>query len=159
VISSPLWALMSAAWIASGALVAAAGIRLGRELAGWRRRLVAGFAVLQAVALVLFAVFPLDPATIESGLLGLYLAGAFLSIIAGNALAIAAGASWRGLGLPRAVGVAGVVLGVVGLINIPATYGWLATGIAERISVYTFLAWALLAGATRVLRPAPADGP
>ena len=86
---------------------------------------------------------PLDPATIESGLLAVYLTGAFLSIIAGNALAIAAGASWRELGLPRAVGVAGVVLGAIGLINVPATYGWLATGIAERISVYTFLAWAL----------------
>lgn len=152
VISSPLWLLMSVAWIVSGLLVAAAGIRLGLLLTSWRKRLVAGFAVLQAVGLVLFAVFPLDPATIASGVLGLYLTGAFLSIIAGNALAIAAGMSWRQLGLPRAIGVASVGLGAVGLISIPATYGWLATGVAERISVYSFLAWALLAGVVKTFR-------
>jgi hypothetical membrane protein len=156
VISSPLWFVMSAAWIVSGVLVAVAGIRLSRDLTGWPKRLVAGFAVLQAVALILFAAVPLDPATIESGLLAVYLTGAFLSIITGNALAITAGASWRQLGLPRAVGVAGVVLGAVGLVNVPATYGWLATGIAERISVYTFFAWAVLTGVALAVRPAPA---
>jgi hypothetical membrane protein len=155
VISSPLWFLMRAAWIVSGLLIAAAGIRLSLELAGWRKRLVASFSVLQAAALILFAVFPLDPATIESGFLGLYLTGAFLSIIAGNALAIAAGMSWRPLGLPRAIGIAGVGLGIVGLVNIPATYGWLPTGVAERISVYSFFAWALLAGLTRAFRATP----
>jgi hypothetical protein len=153
-ISSPLWFVMSAAWIVSGVLVAAAGIRLSRDLTGWPKRLVAGFAVLQAVALILFATVPLDPATIESGLLAVYLTGAFLSIIAGNALAITAGASWLQLGLPRWVGVAGVGLGAVGLVNVPATYGWLATGIAERISVYTFFAWALLTGVALAVRPA-----
>ena len=145
-ISSPLWFVMSTVWIVSGLLIAAAGLRLGTQLTGRRKSLVAALSILQAVGLILFAVFPLDPATVASGLLGVYLAGAFLSIIAGNALAIAAGTSWRRLGLPRPVGVAGVVLGVVGLVSIPVTYGWLATGAAERISMYSFLAWALITG-------------
>src|SRR4051794_10019164 len=37
-ISSPLWWLMSIAWIVSGTLVAAASIALSRRLTGWRRR-------------------------------------------------------------------------------------------------------------------------
>jgi hypothetical membrane protein len=153
VISSPLWFLMTAAWIVCGVLIAVAGVRLGRDLAGRRKRLVVGFSVLQAIALTLFAVFPLGQHTIDSGFLGLYLAGAFLSIIAGNALAITTGLSWRQLGLPRPIGITSVALGVLGLVNIPATYGWVPTGVAERISLYSFLGWALLVGITKAVRP------
>lgn len=149
VISSPLWFLMSAAWILSGVLIAVAGVRLGLDLPRRRKRLVITLAALQAIALTLFAIFPLGQHTIDSGFLGLYLAGAFLSIIAGNALAITTGLSWRQLGLPRPIGITSVALGAIGLLNIPATYGWVPTGIAERISLYSFLTWALLVGITK----------
>lgn len=147
-ISSPLWWLMSAAWIATGTLIAAASIGLSRRLTGWRRRTIAALGLAQGIALVLFAVFPLGPQTMANGTLPLYLIGAFLSIIAGNALAVVTGLSGRALGLPRWLATGSIVLGTIGLINIPATYGWTPTGVAERISVYSYLLWALCLGIT-----------
>jgi len=143
-ISSPLWPVMSAGWIVSGLLIAAAGVQLSRALGRGRRALVVVFSALQAVGLILFATVPLGPDTVAAGLLGLYLAGAFLSVIAGNALVVVIGLSWRALRLPRGTGIGSFVLGAVGLVSIPVTYGWAPIGIAERISVYTFLAAAAL---------------
>lgn len=99
-ISSPLWWLMSIAWIVSGALVAAASIAFSRRLTGWRQRTIVGLGTAQASALILFAVFPLGPARFDDGTLPLYLLGAFLSIIAGNALAVVTGLSHAALGPP-----------------------------------------------------------
>jgi hypothetical protein len=145
-ISSPLWWLMSIAWIFSGVLVAAASIAISRRLTGWKRRTVAALGAAQAIALILFAVFPLGPARFDDGTLVLYLIGAFLSIIGGNALAIITGLSNRALGLPRWLGIASIALGGIGLLNIPVTYGWTPTGLAERISLYSYLLWALITG-------------
>jgi hypothetical protein len=145
-ISSPLWWLMSIAWIASGTLVAAASIALSRGLTGWNRPTIAALGLAQAIALILFAVFPLGPARFGDGTLVLYLIGAFLSIIAGNALALVTGLSGRALGLPRWLAITSISLGGVGLLNIPATYGWTPTGLAERISLYSYLCWAVLTG-------------
>jgi hypothetical membrane protein len=145
-ISSPLWWLMSIAWIVSGMLVAAASIALSRRLTGRRRRTIAALGLAQAVALILFAVFPLGPARFDDGTLVLYLIGAFLSIIAGNALAIVTGLSSRAFGLPRWFAIASITLGGIGLLNIPLTYGWTPTGLAERISLYSYLLWALITG-------------
>lgn len=156
-ISSPLWWLMSIAWIVAGALVAATSIILSRRLTGWRQRTIVALGLTQAIALVLFAVFPLGPARTDNGTLVLYLMGAFLSIIAGNALAIVAGLSGRALGLHRWPAISSITLGGIGLINIPLTYGWVPTGLAERISLYSYLLWALIAGID-LIRPA-ADEP
>lgn len=145
-ISSPLWWLMTIAWIVSGTLVAAASIALSRRLTGWRQRTIAALGLTQAVALILFAVFPLGPARFDDGTLVLYLIGAFLSIIAGNALAIVTGLSSKAFGLPRWLARASVALGAIGLLNIPLTYGWMPTGLAERISLYSYLLWALITG-------------
>jgi hypothetical membrane protein len=152
-ISSPLWWLMSAAWIVSGTLVAAASIALSRRLTGWRRRTVAALGVAQAIALILFAVFPLGPARFDDGTLVLYLIGAFLSIIAGNALAIVTGLSIGALGLPRWLAIVSIALGGIGLLNIPVTYGWTPTGLAERISLYSYLLWALITGLALLRSP------
>jgi hypothetical membrane protein len=145
-ISSPLWWLMSAAWIISGTLIATASIALSRRLTGWRRRTIPALGAAQAIALLLFAVFPLGPARFTDGTLPLYLLGAFLSIIAGNALAIVTGLSSRSLGLPRWLTAAGITTGAIGLLNIPLTYGWVPTGLAERISLYSYLLWAVITG-------------
>lgn len=145
-ISSPLWWLMSIAWIVAGTLVAAASIGLSRRPAGWRQRTIRSLGVAQGLALILFAVFPLGPARFDDGTLPLYLLGAFVSIIAGNALAIVTGLSRESLGLPRWVSVVSITIGTIGLLNIPLTYGWVPTGLAERISLYSYLLWALITG-------------
>ena len=151
-ISSPLWLVMSIGWIVSGVLIGAAGVRLSLDLARKRRAWVIALSALQALGLILFAAIPLGPDTIAAGLLGLYLAGAFLSVIAGNALILFIGTAWRALGMTRPVGVAVIALGAVGLISIPVTYGWAPIGIAERISVYTFLAGAVITGIALLVR-------
>ncbi|MEV6632731.1 DUF998 domain-containing protein [Actinoplanes sp. NPDC051470] len=156
VISSPLWPLMSATWIVSGALVAAASIAISRRLTGWRRPTIAALGLAQAIALVLFAVFPLGPARFDDGTLVLYLIGAFLSIIAGNVLAVVTGLSSMALGLPRWLAKVSIVLGGIGLLNIPVTYGWTPTGLAERISLYSYLVWALITGLV-LIRSAAGD--
>ncbi|KIF76689.1 hypothetical protein QR77_28150 [Streptomyces sp. 150FB] len=145
-ISSPLWWVMSIAWIVAGTLVAAASIALSRRLTGWRKRMIRSLGVAQGIALILFAVFPLGPARFDDGTLPLYLLGAFLSIIAGNALAIVTGLSRESLGLPRWLSIVSITLGAIGLLNIPLTYGWVPTGLAERVSLYSYLLWALLTG-------------
>ncbi|MEO7898213.1 MAG: DUF998 domain-containing protein [Pseudolysinimonas sp.] len=157
-ISSPLWWLMSIAWIISGTLVAAATIAIGRRLTGWRRRTVPALGIAQAIALILFAVFPLDPARFDDGTLPLYLLGAFLSIIAGNALAVVTGLSHRLLGLPRWLAVAAITAGAIGLLNIPLTYGWVPTGLAERTSLYSYLLWALITGLALIRSPRTTGG-
>jgi hypothetical protein len=157
-ISSPRWLLMDVGWVGTGLLVAVAAARLAKGLRGWRRALVVALGAVVAVGLVVFAVVPLGPATIAAGLLPLYLSGAFGSIGAGNALAIAVGLLGRRFGLPATVRAAGVGLGVLGLLSIPVTYGWLAIGVAERIPMYTFLAWAVVTGAALLASKTPADG-
>jgi uncharacterized protein DUF998 len=155
-ISSPLWWLMTIAWIVSGMLVAAASIALSRRLTGWRQRTIAALGTAQAIALILFAVFPLGPARFDDGTLVLYLIGAFLSIIAGNCLAIVTGLCGRAFGFPRWLTLASIALGCIGLLNIPLTYGWMPTGLAERISLYSYLLWALMTGLA-VIRYSTAD--
>jgi len=158
VIASPLWFVMSTGWILSGLLIGAAGFRLSRALSGRRRSLVAVLSVAQAIGLVLFATIPLGPDTIASGRLWLYLVGAFLSVIAGNALVLTAASSWRQLGLPKRAAVATMLLGIVGLLSIPVTYGWAPIGIAERISVYTFLAGVVIIGVSLLVKVRRAAG-
>ncbi|WP_433728839.1 DUF998 domain-containing protein [Actinoplanes sp. CA-051413] len=158
-ISSPLWWMMSAAWILSGALFAAASIALGRRLTGRRRRVIPALGIAQAVALILFAVFPLGPARFDDGTLVLYLVGAFLSIIAGNVLAVVTGFAHRPLGLPRWLAVLSITAGGIGLLNIPLTYGWVPTGLAERISLYSVLLWALATGIVLIRSTATRRGP
>ena len=155
VISSPLWWLMTTAWILTGALVAAAALALARRLTGWRARATTGLGVTAGAALVLFALFPLSPQRMDDPSLVLYLLGAFGSIIAGNALAIVVGLSARRLHLPRWLGATSIALGGLGLVNIPATYGYVPTGVAERISVYSYLLWALLTGITLIRTKRP----
>jgi hypothetical protein len=145
-ISSPLWFVMTTGWILTAILIATAGLRIGIALRRGRGIVVAALGVVQGVALIVFAVVPLTPATIDRGLLGVYLLGAFLSIIAGNALAIFVGLFSRSLGIPRPIRIFGITLGALGLLSIGVTYGWAPIGIAERISVYTYLVWALITG-------------
>jgi len=152
VISSPLWMVMSIGWVLSGILIAMGAIRLGLFVPRRRRIWIIAIATLEAVGLILFATVPLGPETVASGRLGIYLTGAFLSVIAGNALIVVLASAWRQLGIPRPAAVATIVIGIVGLVSIPVTYGWAPIGIAERISVYTFLGGAILIGIALLAR-------
>ena len=150
-ISSPLWFVMTSGWIVTALLIAIAGIGISSALRRGKRITIATLAISQAVALILFAAVPLGQATIDRGLLVLYLLGAFLSIIAGNALAITFGLFSKPLGIPRWLRVLSITLGSLGLVSIAVTYGWMPVGMAERISVYSYLTWAIITGMTLLI--------
>ena len=150
-ISSPLWFIMTTGWIITAVLIATAGVRISSELPRGKRLTITTLAISQGIALILFATVPLGQATIDRGLLGLYLLGAFLSIIAGNALAILFGLFSKPLGIPRWLRVLSISLGGIGLASIAVTYGWMPIGIAERISVYSYLIWAIITGLTLLI--------
>ena len=115
--------------------------------------MVSILAVAFGASFALFVLFPKSASTEANGTIGLYWTGALVSLVAGNALAIALGRPWRRLGVPRTVGLAGVLLGTAGLVAAVVTLGWLAIGVAERISVYSVLLWQIILGGALVLPP------
>lgn len=153
VISSPLWPLMEAVWVATGLAVAVAGVLLARPLPRRAGIAVAAVAVVEGLGFVLFAVFRQGPSAEADGTITWHYVGAALVIAAGNALPVVVGLVRRRLGLPHWAGVAGFVLGGLGLVGAAVTFGWLALGLAERISIYSFLVWQVLVGTALVRRP------
>lgn len=157
VVSSPLWPLMETVWVLSGVVVGAAGVLLARLLPRRAGITVAAVAVVEAVGFVLFAVVRQGPSTEADGTIAWHYVGAALVIAAGNALPIAVGLAGRRLGLPRSTALVGVGLGALGLVSAATTFGWLALGLAERISIYSFLLWQVVVGVA-LARRSPASG-
>lgn len=155
----PGWAVMDATWAAQGVLIAMAAGLLGRAVTGRRGRLITAVGLAQGVGFVLFGAFHDSAPARADGTVWLYFTGAALGIVAGNVLPIVVGPAWRRLGVPRWTGILGVTLGTFGLVAAVATLGWAPLGLAERLSVYTFLLWQLALGLTlargRATGPAP----
>lgn len=156
-IDSPLWPVMSLAFITQGVLFA-----LGAVLAvrGSRQPLGRSFVVLalvHAFGMVLIAAVHGGQANIAAGRGWVHLLGAGLALLGGQAAAVVAGAGLlrraRTSGDIR-LGVLSIVLGVVGFLGIvmleidvralPGTI--LADGVWERIGFYAIVAWELLIG-------------
>jgi hypothetical membrane protein len=153
----PGWTVMDVTWAAQGGLIAVVAVLLGRGVTGRRGRLVTAIGLVQGIGFVMFAAFHDSAAARAGGTVWLYFTGATLGIVAGSALTIAVGPALQRLGVPRWTGILGVVLGAVGLVSAVATLGWAPLGLAERISVYTFLLLQLALGLalTRGRSPGP----
>lgn len=147
IVCSPDYLLMNTGFVLQGVLAATAALLLAAALSGRGRIWLTVLGVAEGLGFVLFGVFHNSPSAVADGTLSAHLTGAALVILAGNGLAIAAGLQWRRFDLPAWTGRTGVVLGSVGLVSAAATYGWLAVGVAERISTYSFLLWQLILGA------------
>jgi hypothetical membrane protein len=138
-VSSPLHALMNAAFVADGLLFLLGAILLVRAAGG--ARFFLALAILHSAGMLLVG---LVPETVPPPLGSLHLLGAILAIAGGNA-AILLGA---GLAGPRWVGL---LLGLFGLaafvaLAVPAAFASLGGGLVERMAVYPITAWELIAG-------------
>jgi hypothetical membrane protein len=152
-ICSPRHALMNTAFVAQGALFAFGGAVLALRFGGRTRRALLALAAAQGAGVVLVGLFHSSPAAEADGTALLHGAGAVLAILGGNAAAVVAGRAWRKGGLRRR-GTASLVLGGLGLAGAGVLFGtWslLPPGIPERVAVYPFQAWQVLAGALLLL--------
>jgi hypothetical membrane protein len=148
-VCSPRHGLMNAAFVAQGVLFAAGGTVLARSFEGRTRRVLQGLVGAQAAGVVLVGVCPSSPAAVADGRAALHGLGAALAIVAGNASGVVAGRAWW-RGGRRRLGAAGAALGATGLLGaavMVATWERVPPGGPERLAVYPFQAWQVLAGA------------
>lgn len=158
-IDSPLSAVMNLTFIGHGVLFAAAGLLAARAFHSDARRVasaVAALSVAHGIGIVLVGSFHGSQASVDDGTIALHVIGAAVAIIAGNLVAIVAGAGTSKLGVPRMYRIVSIGLGVVGLMCLvmltvdssTTAFDILADGVWERASVYTVIAWEILTGAT-----------
>jgi len=156
-IDSPLHVVMNVAFALHGVLFAAAAVLTVRGTA-WRAGARRGFvtlALVHAAGIILVGLFPGSQTNAGNGLIVFHVLGAAMAIIAGNAAAIVAGSTLR-RHVPRWLGTASIVLGVVGIIGLvmllvdsnSTAFSVLPDGVWERMAVYTILAWEALVGVT-----------
>jgi hypothetical membrane protein len=148
-VCSPSHALMNWGFVAQGLLLACAVLLVGQVVHGRTRAAVLGIGAATTLGFALTGAMHSSPDAVARGTLWLHYAGATMAILGGNALAIVISRQWRRLRIPRAVGVAGVVLGAAGIVAAltwSTTFGAIPPGIPERAAVYAFVLWQLLVG-------------
>jgi hypothetical membrane protein len=156
---SPRAVLMNTAFWVQGLMFVAGAVLIAGTFRG--ARLFVFLAAGNAVGNILVAVAHGGSAIVANGNGWLHVAGAILAIVGGNA-AILAGSSvvaktvvLRGY---RAASVAMAVIGFVSLVVLSITTSTeetgLPSGVPERGSVYSILAWQVLTGVVLLSRPA-----
>ncbi|WP_113903246.1 MULTISPECIES: DUF998 domain-containing protein [Brevibacterium] len=160
-IDSPLHLLVTAAFIVQGMLftVGAVGVFRAHRFPLRRSFLVLSFA--HAVGMVTIALVHGGRQNVELGLDTFHMLGAFLAFIAGNLVAVVAGASLVCTGNRRLPGWGGIVLGTLGLLGLimlqvdvrVLSMTLLPDGVWERMTFYAILVWQLIAGIVFLRRP------
>ncbi|MBE7191450.1 MAG: DUF998 domain-containing protein [Gordonia polyisoprenivorans] len=144
--SSSATLMNAGAFVVHGVLFAVAGMLLTRSVRQSSRAwtVFAALTVTNGVGNVLVGLF-------HAGASPLHGLGALLAIVGGNTAMFLAGSLFRGLGAPRWFCVGSRLLGVVGIAGFVALLaiagrGTGVEGAVERGSVYTIIAWDLVAG-------------
>jgi len=141
---SPLAWVMNAGFILFG-LAALAGVVMLGGLLGRRRWAAVAMAALLAIGVILVARFPGSGEAFENGTAAYHGLGAFAAFICGNILVIVIGRAHQVLGVPRRLGRALVVLGILGFVSLAAFMVDLSAeagvliGLFERGAVYSVL--------------------
>ena len=148
-ICSPLATLMNVGFIVDGALFFIGSVLLATLFPGALKYVFLGAALLHGIGNVIVGLF--DETTPAAGAApSIHVVGALLAILFGNVAAILAGASAL-LHRWRALGVAGIALGTLGIVSL-VLLGFdgagLPEGIVERFSVYPITASEILFGVT-----------
>ena len=148
IVCSPSHDLMNSAFIAQAVLFGIASILMALFFTAKTRSTMIALGLTHAVGLVLVGVFPHSPAAAANGTLMLNFLGAGLSIIAGNLIIVIAGRQWQRLRLPSWIGPMSVALGGIGIVVGTALLmaQWGPPGLRERISIYSFILWQIVAG-------------
>ena len=148
---SPLAWVMNAGFILFG-IAAFAGVAMLKGLPSGRRWAAIALAALLAVGVTLVALFPGSGEAIENGTAAYHGLGAFAAFICGNVLLILVGRTYQFLGVPRRLGRALVVLGILGFVSLVAFMADLSTGagvligLFERGAVYSVMIGLISAG-------------
>jgi hypothetical membrane protein len=159
---SPKAALMNTAFWVQGLMFLAGAVLIARARRGGG--LFVFLAAMNAVGNILVAVVHGGSALFANGYAWLHVLGALLAIVGGNA-AILAGSSvvaktvvLKGY---RAASVAMAVIGFASLVALSITTSTeetdLPSGVPERGSVYSILAWQVVTGVVLLARPARAS--
>ena len=157
---SPLAWVMNAGFILFG-LAALAGVVMLRGLPGRRRWAAIVLAALLAAGVTLVGLFPGSGEAIENGTAAFHGLGAFAAFICGNILVILLGRAYQLLGVPRRLGRALVVLGILGFVSLVAFMADLSSdagvliGLVERGAVYSVLIGFISVGAALRKRHIP----
>jgi hypothetical membrane protein len=157
-IDSPLSLVMNTAYVLHGVLFVVAAVLAARSAAVAAahprlRRWFVGMAVVHGVGIVLVGLFHGSQTNADNGLIVFHFTGAVLAIVGGNVAAILAGVAIVRSRVSRPLGVASVVLGILGLVSLvmlqvdssSTVLNLLPDGVWERASVYTILVWEVLA--------------
>lgn len=165
---SQLAGVMNFGFIAEGALMLAGAIVASRVLVGGQKVLFVALAGVHAIGIAVVALFPAGELSSDL-FLQLHVAGAGMSIVAGNLFLITAGSVSRALPTPRWYAVGSMVLGVAGLACLAMllidsgspTIEIFPDGTWERLAVGTITLWQvgtglllLRAGPTALTPPA-----
>jgi hypothetical membrane protein len=132
---SPLAWVMNAGFILFG-IAAFAGVVLLKGLPGRRRWTAIVLAALLAVGVTLVGLFPGSGEAIENGTAAYHGLGAFAAFICGNLLVIRLGRAYQFLGVPRRLGRALVVLGILGFVSLAAFMADLSSGAGVLIGLF-----------------------
>jgi len=160
-IDSPLAWLMNTGFVVHGLLVFAATVMLVRAAGrGGLRWVLLVFAAVYAIGLATIAIVHGSEQSQAAGIVGVHFLGGGLLAFAGSGMAAAAGLGSGRFGVPVALRVCSVALGVLSLALIvllaldkgdPAMH-ILGEGALERGALYSILLWQILVGGILIRR-------
>jgi len=134
--NSPLGAVMDTGWVLYGILLIVGALLAFDLRAGLRPIAIVVLAIVSGVGVSLVGIFQGSSADVANGLIAFHQFGAQGVMLAGNIMAIVAGANGARIGLGRGRSIASVVLGVVGLIAFPVFLADVFTGWAWNIGMF-----------------------
>ncbi|MGW6936787.1 DUF998 domain-containing protein [Lentzea sp. NPDC054927] len=155
--NSPLGVVMDAGWVIYGAMLIVGALLTFDLRRGPRPIAIVALAILSGVGVSLVGIFQGSNENVANGLIAFHTLGAQSVMVAGNLMTIVVGASGARIGLSRGRGIAGIVLGVAGLVAFPAFManaltGWLWNiGLFERAVIYPIMIGHVLLGSALVL--------
>ncbi|CAM5333843.1 DUF998 domain-containing protein [Streptomyces chartreusis] len=154
VANSPLGAVMDSGWVIYGALLIIGAFLVFDPRKGTRPITIMILAVLAGVGVCLVGIFQGSNANVDNGLIAFHTLGAQGVMLAGNLMAIFAGAGGTRIGLTRGRSIASITLGSVGLIAFPLFMadvftGWMWNiGLFERAVIYPIMIGHALLGSS-----------
>jgi NADPH2:quinone reductase len=140
---------MNAAFIFESIFFGSAAILLSRIFKGKTRKTMFVVGVIHVIGLFLLAIFHQQP-IVDSNYqrLVINIVSGGLGILAGNLIVIIASTQWKRLFIPSWFGWLSIILNSMSIICLFFLFGndSVPGGIRERISIYSFVYWQIIAG-------------
>jgi hypothetical membrane protein len=134
--NSPLGAVMDTGWVLYALLLVVGALLTFDLRQGLRPIAIVVLAILSGLGVSLVGIFQGSNADVANGLIALHQFGAQGVMLAGNLMAIVAGANGARIGLGQGRSIASIVLGITGLIAFPVFLADVFTGWAWNIGLF-----------------------